>query len=297
MTEGVLNVLKPPGMTSSDVVGEIRRIYQMKRVGHTGTLDPGAAGVLPICLGRATRLFDYLVDKQKEYLAELFIGWETDTQDAYGAAVRRSERRVGLSEISGILPAFVGEQDQTAPLYSAVRVEGKQMYKLARSGVRLDPADRKIRRIRVDGLELLGQTGEDRFLLRISCGKGTYVRTLCQDIAAALGTAGHMSYLLRVKSGDFRIEGAYTLEELRQMTEAELQAAPVSMEAALHRLPAARLELDEGGARRLLNGASVPFEGAAGAPHRVYCNGVFCGIGLRESQGFHLSVYLKEEHG
>ena len=149
MLEGVVNVLKPPGMSSSDVVTDIRHIFNMKRVGHTGTLDPGAAGVLPICIGRATRLFDYLVDKEKEYIGEITFGIATDTQDSYGAPEGRSDAVVTGEMLMEALPKFTGPQKQTAPLYSALSVDGKKMYKLARQGVEVE---RKVRDINVPEL-------------------------------------------------------------------------------------------------------------------------------------------------
>ena len=132
--EGVVSVLKPPGMTSSDVVVDIRRIFGERRVGHTGTLDPAAAGVLPICIGRATRLFDYLVDKEKEYIAEIRFGAETDTEDACGTVIAESSRMVSQAELEKILPDFIGEIEQVPPIYSSLSVNGVKMYKLARNG-------------------------------------------------------------------------------------------------------------------------------------------------------------------
>lgn len=147
--EGVVSVLKPPGMTSSDVVVDIRRIFGERRVGHTGTLDPAAAGVLPICIGRATRLFDYLVDKEKEYIAEIRFGAETDTEDACGTVIAESSRMVSKAELEKILPDFIGEIEQVPPIYSSLSVNGVKMYKLARSGSVTAPAEERRRRIRV----------------------------------------------------------------------------------------------------------------------------------------------------
>lgn len=147
--EGVVSVLKPPGMTSSDVVVDIRRIFGERRVGHTGTLDPAAAGVLPICIGRATRLFDYLVDKEKEYIAEIRFGAETDTEDACGTVIAESSRMVSKAELEKILPDFIGEIEQVPPIYSSLSVNGVKMYKLARNGSVAAPVEERRRRIRV----------------------------------------------------------------------------------------------------------------------------------------------------
>ena len=168
MTEGIVNILKPPGMTSSDAVADVRHIFKIKRVGHTGTLDPGAAGVLPICIGRATRLFDILVDKQKEYIAEVTFGAATDTQDAYGRIAETDARIISKDELAAVLPCFIGQIEQTAPMYSAVSIDGKRLYQLAREGA--DAVEIK-RSATIDNIELMAQSGENRYLLRIVCSR------------------------------------------------------------------------------------------------------------------------------
>ncbi len=303
--EGIVNVLKPPGMTSSNVVSELRHIFNMKRVGHAGTLDPGAAGVLPVCLGRATRLFDMLIDKRKQYRAELCIGSSTDTQDAYGVVTETGARRVEREEIERILPRFTGEIEQIAPMYSAVRVDGRQMYKIARSGVHIEESERKRRRAEIYALELTAQTGENRFLLEVTCGRGTYVRTLCCDIGAALGVPAHMGFLLRECAGSFTLDGAYTLDELRQLKEEDgLDTAVISMEQALSQLGAARFNgLSASNARKLVNGATLPQtvtgELPCGAPLRIYVEDEFIGVGTPDGEGLHISLFLRGEevHG
>ncbi len=294
--EGVVNVLKPPGMTSSDVVTDIRHIFSMKRVGHTGTLDPGAAGVLPVCLGRATRLFDRLTDKKKEYIAEITFGTETDTQDAYGAVVRHLDVQVHKEALINILPRFVGEQMQTVPKYAAVRVNGTPMYKLARSG---EEVEQKKRPITVHELTLLHQTGENSYLLRVSCSRGTYVRALCSDIGAELNTCAHLSFLLRTNSGMFTLENAYTLEELRAMKESgELLSAVIPVDKALHDMPELHLgDLSEREKRLLLNGASIERgeEFRMGETVKVYLDGRFITLGERGQDGFHCTVFFTGE--
>ena len=173
--DGIVNFLKPPGMTSSNAVSDISRIFSVKHAGHLGTLDPAAAGVLPVCLGRATKLFDLLVDKEKEYVFEAAFGLKTDTQDAYGTVTARDGRRVEQDELTAVLPEFIGTQDQAASVYSALKVNGKKMYELARAGAAVEP---KMREIRIYALELLEQTGENRFLQRTVCSSGTNVRSL-----------------------------------------------------------------------------------------------------------------------
>jgi len=294
MTEGVVNLLKPPGMTSSDAVTDIRKLFGTRRVGHTGTLDPGAAGVLPVCIGRATRLFDYLVDKQKEYVAEISFGVATDTQDSYGSVVGRESARVTMEELRAVLPRFTGEIGQIAPMYSAVRVDGKKLYQLARQGA--ETIERR-REITVYLLETLAQTGENRYLIRMVCSKGTYVRTVLADIGAEIGVPAHMSFLLRARSGDFCVEDAYTLAELIALREeGRLDEAVVPIERALSMLGAARLTLDERDARLLVNGAEIAHPSletyAEETALRVYANGDFLGVGIAKEGKLHIRLNL-----
>lgn len=297
MLEGVVNVLKPPGLTSSDVVSDIRHIFGMKRVGHTGTLDPGAAGVLPICIGRATRLFDYLVDKEKEYIGEIAFGIATDTQDSYGEAVERMDAVVTEEMVKAVLPSFTGLQNQTAPLYSALSVGGKKMYKLAREGVEVE---RKVREINVPALELITQTAPNRYLVRIVCSKGTYVRTLFHDIGERIGVPAHMSFLLRTRSGAFDLDGAFTIGELREMKEQDrLGEAVTSIEQSLMHIGEARMELNAKGEKFLTHGAEVVFPGVENLPVdiplRGYCNGKFLGIAKSNGEAVHICTFLGED--
>lgn len=294
MMEGVVNVLKPPGMTSSNVVSDIRRVFAFKRVGHTGTLDPGAAGVLPVCLGRATRLFDLLVDKQKEYIAEIAFGACTDTMDSYGAVVATSAAQVSREALEAALPSFLGRQQQLAPAYSAVKVNGKAFYALARAGQEIPE---KRREVDIYALTCLQQSGAQRFLLRIGCSRGTYVRTLCQDIGTALGACAHMSFLLRSASGNFLLENSHSIAELEALQAAgRLCEALVAMEEALCFLPA----VHAGGALekrylqngRLLEGQYAP---GAGGLCRVYCMEEFLGVGRQEEHGLKLTLHLAKE--
>ncbi len=294
MMEGVINLLKPPGMTSSDAVTDIRRIYHMKRVGHTGTLDPGAAGVLPICLGRATRIFDYLMDKRKTYIAEICFGRATDTQDSYGIVTARSDARVTEDMVKAVLPAFTGEIEQIAPMYSAVHFEGKKLYQLAREGAE---TVERVRSISIHGLEYIGMTDENRFRIRIECSKGTYIRTLCADIGEALGVPSHMSFLMRTRSGAFGIDDAYTVAELIRLKEEDRLAQTVTpIEDALSMLPEIRLVLDERDERLLINGAEIASDALEAfgteTAARTYVNGVFTGIGLAYRGRMHMKLNL-----
>ncbi len=291
MKEGILNILKPPGMTSSDVVADVRRVFGMKRVGHTGTLDPGAAGVLGVCLGRATRLFDLLVEKQKEYICEICFGAATDTQDSYGAITAESDAGVEKAALEYVLPAFQGVISQTAPLFSALKVNGKAMYAHARQGLEVEA---KIREAQVQRIECLAQSGYNRFLLRIVCGKGTYIRTICHDIGGVLGVPAHMSFLLRSRAGELRVEDAYTIPELAAMKEAgTLEQTVIPPDAMLGFLPAFRPALGNRDKRLLMNGAPIPCELSNGKS-RVYVDGAFIGIGESENGFLHLGISFLE---
>lgn len=198
-------------MTSHDVVSKIRRILKTKKVGHTGTLDPDAVGVLPICIGKATRLAEYLTSDNKTYRAILTFGYETDTQDSSGRVVKETSLpEISFDQFSQILNKFLGEIEQVPPMYSAIKVDGQPLYKLARQG---QEVHRKARSIYIYDLKLLEFDREKAFL-EISCSKGTYIRTLCEDIAKACDSSGHMSFLMRTQSGIFSIDDAFTLEEV-----------------------------------------------------------------------------------
>ncbi len=286
--DGVVVLLKPPGMTSSNAVYDVRRIFGEKRVGHLGTLDPAAAGVLPVCIGRATKLFDLLVDKDKEYVFEIAFGRRTDTQDAYGAVLETDTRVVEQEELLSVLPSLTGEQMQTASIYSALKVDGKKMYDLARAGVKVEP---KKRRVVIDTLELLTQTGENRFLIRTVCSRGTYVRSLCESIAEALGTIAYMPFLLRTRSGPFAIDSAQTVDDLQTANaQGTLQATVVSCEDAVSYLPQLRLPEDRRTPTK--NGLETQLRGQASGNVRLYAGGEFLGVGNVVNERVKLAIHL-----
>lgn len=214
MIDGVVNILKSEGMTSHDVVNKVRKIFHTKKVGHTGTLDPDAVGVLPICIGQGTRLAEYLMDKEKVYKTILNFGRETDTQDISGQTTKETALPfLSREEFSQILASFVGEIEQIPPMYSAIKKDGQPLYQLARKGISVEVAPRKVI---VKDIQLLMYTPQSA-MLEIRCGKGTYIRTLCQDIGRACQSSAYMSYLLRTQSGTFKIEDSIPLEKLAQM--------------------------------------------------------------------------------
>lgn len=286
--DGVVVLLKPPGMTSSNAVYDVRRIFGEKRVGHLGTLDPAAAGVLPVCIGRATKLFDLLVDKDKEYVFEIAFGLKTDTQDAYGAVLETDMRVVERQELLSVLPTLTGEQMQAASIYSALKVDGKKMCDLARAGKKVEP---KKRRVVIDTLELLTQTGENRFLLKTVCSRGTYVRSLCESIAEALGTFAYMPFLLRTRSGPFVIDGARTVDDLQTAKEqGTLQTAVISCEDAVSYLPHLRLPEDRRTPTK--NGLETHVREQTSGNVRLYAGGEFLGIGDVANERVKLAIHL-----
>jgi tRNA pseudouridine55 synthase len=210
MTSGLINFLKPPGMTSHDVVSFIRCSYGLKKVGHAGTLDPAAAGVLPVALGQATRLLEYMTAANKTYRVELTFGYQTATGDEEGQIIARSLVLPKAQDIAPCLQTFVGSIEQIPPMYSAVKVGGKKLYELARQGITVDV---KSRLVTIESIKLL-TVKRHSILFDVTCSKGTYIRTLCLDIASRLGTCGTMSFLLRTQVGDFRLENAVTAEEI-----------------------------------------------------------------------------------
>ena len=209
---GILNVYKEPGFTSHDVVAKLRGICKQKKIGHTGTLDPEASGVLPVCLGNATKLCDLLTDKDKEYRAVLLLGVETDTQDTTGQILAEKEVNAGEEDVRSAILSFVGPYDQIPPMYSALKVNGQKLCDLARKG---QVVERKSRRITIHSIEI-EDISLPRVTMRVACSRGTYIRTLCHDIGQKLGCGGAMERLERTRSGNFKAEDAYRLSELEE---------------------------------------------------------------------------------
>ena len=297
---GFLIINKPTGRTSSDAVVFVRkRLPRGTAVGHGGTLDPEASGVLPVCVGSATRLFDYIIDKQKTYVARLKLGVETDTQDATGRVVATMPVTAGEAKVRAVLPNFIGEIEQVPPMYSALKRDGQRLYKLARRGetVALEP-----RKCRVDDIEYLGYEGDDTHLLRIKCGKGVYIRTLCHDIGRALGCGGHMLTLERTAAGIFRIEDALTLEEIDALErDGKLESVLLPLDQPLEHLPMVRV--GDQCRHAVKNGNPLKAQWLdAPAPAcdavRVYLSGVFAGIGQPQPDGsvkFKAMLYREDD--
>lgn len=210
--DGVLNIRKEKGYTSFDVVAKLRGILHMKKIGHTGTLDPEAEGVLPVVLGKATKLVDLLTEKQKTYEALLRLGLETDTQDMTGTVLKESSVEVTEEEVRNVIESFLGEQLQIPPMYSALKVDGKKLYELAREGKTVERKPRAVQLYEINIREI--RLPYVRF--SVTCSKGTYIRTLCHDIGQKLGCGGCMEELLRTRSGNFTWEDSMTLAQVEE---------------------------------------------------------------------------------
>ena len=220
MYNGIINVYKETGYTSFDVVARLRGILGQKKIGHTGTLDPDATGVLPVAVGNATKLVDMLTDKKKEYVATFILGMTTDTQDISGKVTDRSKVTCTDEKIRDVITSFTGDIKQIPPMYSAIKVGGRKLYELAREGKEIE---RKPRPVTIYDIEILSMDtcGEDpNITIKVECSKGTYIRTLCHDIGQELGCGAVMSSLKRTASGQFTIESAHTLDEIERLKQA-----------------------------------------------------------------------------
>lgn len=276
--KGILNIIKPPGMTSHDVVAIVRKKLRIKRVGHTGTLDPNAAGVLPICIGQATKISQYLLESEKKYRAEMKLGITTDTQDLYGSVINYKNVDATEEEIRNALLSFIGEYNQVPPMYSALKMQGKKLYELARQGIEVV---REPRRVYIKEINIIN-IKDDTVLFDVICSKGTYIRTLCHDVGELLGCGAVMSFLLRTATSRFEISSAITLEELQAITDTdELKGFLKPIDYPLVHMP--RINIDEKYKKAALNGNTIPIqippsENLLGSKIRIYVNEDFIGI-------------------
>lgn len=281
MYHGIINIYKEAGYTSHDVVAKLRRILGQKKIGHTGTLDPDATGVLPVCLGVGTKLCDMLMDENKEYVAALRFGITTDTQDLSGTVLSRKEVSVTEKRAAEIAAGFLGAYEQVPPMYSALKVNGRKLYELAREGREVE---RKARTVWIEELEIL-ETELPVIKMRVVCSKGTYIRTLCDDIGKEAGCGAAMESLQRTRVGKFRIENALTLSDVETLlADGGLEAQIVPPDAMFPDLACVsvrreyRKQLENG---NCLAAESVnDFEGTGdGGRFRVYDDqGLFFGI-------------------
>ena len=277
MPDGIIIVDKPQDWTSMDVCAKLRRVMGERRVGHAGTLDPLATGVLPVFVGRATRAVEFAERGEKEYIATLRLGVVTDTQDVTGTVLEEHPAQVSRAELEAVLPRFTGEIQQIPPMYSALKQNGKKLYELARQG---KTVERKPRNITISGLEVLEQQSGREFLLRVRCSKGTYIRTLLEDIAAAMGQKGTMSALRRTTAGVYTEADAHTLEEIQTAKDAgpeALQALMLPVESVFESLPL--LVVEPRVEQHLYNGCPTSRYPAADGRYRVRsAEGQFLGL-------------------
>ena len=260
MIHGIINVYKEKGFTSHDVVAKLRGIVGQKKIGHTGTLDPDATGVLPVCLGKATKLCDLLTDKNKTYEAVLLLGKTTDTQDITGEVLEeKSTEALTEEKVREAIEGFIGDYEQIPPMYSALKVNGKKLYELARAGVEVE---RKPRRIKINSLRVNDINLEDDIktvTITVDCSKGTYIRTLCQDIGEKLGCGACMMELIRTRVGDFLIDDTLTLNKIAAyMIKGEMEEHIISIDSMFPSYT--RLTVDEAYNKLLYNGNKLPLE-------------------------------------
>ena len=293
---GFFNIWKPAGMSSAAVVAVMRRLTGEKRTGHAGTLDPEAAGVLPIMTGKATRLFDYLVDKEKEYEAVCAFGSSTDTQDATGTALETGTDYPDLATVREKAQELTGEIRQRPSMYSAIKVGGKPLYVRARKGESIEVPERTVT---VYSIDVTGEEPDHGAALRVRCGKGTYIRTLCDDLGKKCGCPAHMRSLIRTRSGVFTKETAITLEEARELAaEGRLAERMLLPDHPLGHLKKA--EIPEKYAKQVAAGAKIPAgalreETGENENLRVYLNGEFWGIMHRDGDVLAWKVQIAPE--
>lgn len=275
---GILLIDKEPGWTSSDVVVKLKGVMHERRIGHAGTLDPMATGLLTVFVGRATRAVEFAEHDAKRYLASLRLGISTDTQDITGNILEQKDACVDARELEAVLERFRGEQRQIPPMYSAIRIGGKRLYDIARRG---GEVERPARAITIHELRLIGREGED-WLLDVKCSKGTYIRTLCHDIGAALGCGGCMSALRRTEAGAFSVRDAVTIAEVQRLRDAgEIEGRLLPADTLFSREMACTAT--EKQAKRIRCGSAYPTELPDGV-YRVYDqNGAFLMLGRAEA--------------
>ena len=286
---GIIIVDKPVGWTSHDVVAKLRGALRIKRVGHGGTLDPMATGVLPVFTSRATRAAQYCENAEKEYIAGLKLGITTDTQDISGNVLRSSEMSRSIEDVHEIIPQFIGRIQQIPPMYSAVKQNGKKLYELARRGI---DVPRQARDVCISSIELLGEK-DGEFLLKVACSKGTYIRTLCHDIGEAMECGGVMSSLRRTKAGVFVIEQAHTLDMLLEsIAKHSIEQLMLPVDSIFSEYPRISLDYEQTG--KCKNGASFITGGKQDGKYRFYAPdgeflmlGEVCGGLVKNIKGFY----------
>ena len=273
--DGVLIINKPKGFTSHDVVNILRKALNTKKIGHTGTLDPNATGVLPILIGKATKISKYLIEHNKTYIATISLGEKTDTGDGQGNIIEKdlNFQNISCKQIGDVLKTFIGKQKQIPPIYSAIKINGKKAYEYARQGqtIELEPRDIEIYSIDLIKIE------NNEITFEVSCSKGTYIRSLCEDIATKLETAGYMKNLRRIQVGSFKIEDSITITKLKKDMESGNKLNLIPVEKILMDIPT--IELKEEKLKLYLNGVKIKTDKENGV-YRVLINNKFIGTGI-----------------
>ena len=281
---GIIIIDKPKGITSHDVVSKIRKLYHIKKVGHTGTLDPNATGVLPILIGNATKLSKYLTEHDKTYIATIKLGEQTDTLDSEGVIIKKSkvdEKNMQKGRIKEILQNFLGKQAQQPPIYSAIKVNGKKLYEYARNRIDVEIPKREIEIYKIN-LESINKK-EREIIIKVQCSKGTYIRTLCKDIAEKLETVGYMKELRRISVNNFNIDNAIDIEKLETNKDNQLvlDMQIIAMEKIFTNFP--KIELEQKKLEALLNGVKLTYLKPDGL-YKIYNkNKIFQGFGIIEN--------------
>jgi tRNA pseudouridine55 synthase len=274
---GILNILKPTGMTSHDVVNSVRKILGIKKVGHGGTLDPNVAGVLVVCVGKGTKFSEILMNGDKEYICELILGKRTDTQDSYGNIIEeRSIPDYNEKYIKNVLKKFEGEQLQVPPAFSAVKYKGKKLYEYARNNIIIEKPGKTVN---IKSIELI-RFNNNRILMKVKCSKGTYMRTLCNDIGISLGSLGYMGILVRTDAKGLNINDSITLEELKYLKENNrLNECLIPLDKII---PLKKVYVDEKYYNKLVNGNEIDVKLNTSIPDDnffIYCKNSLIGIG------------------
>ena len=269
--DGLFNIYKEAGLTSFDVVSKIRKITNTKSVGHSGTLDPNATGVLVVAVGRATKVIEYMENDDKIYNAELKLGIETDTEDIWGDVLKENDLKdydLSFEKISEVIKSFIGKQIQVPPMYSALKVNGKKLYELAREGKEIERKGREIEIFDIYNIKM----EEDKISFTVHCSKGTYIRTLCKDIGERIGCGATMSKLERIKAGSFSSSTSVKLEDIKESPEKYI----INLESVLEKFPI--IELDEKEEKQYINGIKLKKDGKKDGLYRVYIGGKLYGI-------------------
>ena len=283
---GIISINKSQGMTSHDVVYKVRKILHTKKIGHTGTLDPIAEGVLPLTIGQGTKISQFIVEKEKEYVAELSFGSKTDSFDRTGQIIGQVDKIITEDELKKTLLLFTGEIDQVPPIYSAIKVDGKKLYEYAREQIQVEI---KARKISIHELELL-HFEFPIAKIRVACSKGTYIRSLCNDIGEKLGTFAHMTSLIRTKSGPFHLDKAISLKQLEALSSEKIEQHLYPMDFPLQHL--FRVDVQPYSAKYLLNGNPLIQKNIVQNINdiplcekvRIYLHDEFKGVGLMENK-------------